>query len=501
MSWPGLLPGFYLGTTPDLSPGTPLRQVAGADEDAVLHHDELRQRQLHGQDRPGHLRGADRPAGRAVPRLHPRRGASAPAASASPDKPLGKTRATHVDAFGKQLAQTAGRGVDARSTRRRCRRSTGPRASRACRSIASRWPTCSTRSAAKAVGYELDATNVHVPMRIAFERGAARQYGGAWINYASGNFGDACNYFTQKPVVPRGAPGAGSTASTPSPTASASAGTARCTTSTTSAGRRRSTGSRASATSGCCPAPGTHPIQLSPFGRATEDFQAFVDRLPDRGEPYHADRLPAQLRPRLRARQLLAARCCTSSRRTRRPRAARTVQRLLVPGRRARRPARRRRTCRACPAAATATSSTCSSIGPRRPRRSSTTPSSGPPATSTWPARWRPAVEEYVTKGGTLVVNVERRRSKLRRASWLGVNRSGQGRRRRRGPRRRASRTPTTPYEVAERGTGRCRGPGLGDPRSCRSSPATRSATARSSSRSCPQMLGLDERAHPACRT
>ncbi len=33
------------------------------------------------------------------------------------------------------------------------------------------------------------------------------------------------------------------------------------------------------------PGPGTHPIQLSPFGRATEDFQAFVSRLPDRGEP------------------------------------------------------------------------------------------------------------------------------------------------------------------------------------------------------------------------
>jgi len=34
------------------------------------------------------------------------------------------------------------------------------------------------------------------------------------------------------------------------------------------------------------PGPGTHPIQLSPFGRGTEEFQAFVDRLPDRGEPY-----------------------------------------------------------------------------------------------------------------------------------------------------------------------------------------------------------------------
>src|SRR5207302_9054455 len=61
-------------------------------------------------------------------------------------------------------------------------------------------------SGSKVVGYELDATNIHTPMRIAFERGAARQFGGAWINYASGNFGDACNYFTQQPTVPRGAP-------------------------------------------------------------------------------------------------------------------------------------------------------------------------------------------------------------------------------------------------------------------------------------------------------
>src|SRR5207248_3789400 len=58
---------------------------------------------------------------------------------------------------------------------------------------------------ARVVGYEEDSTNVHVPMRIAFERGAARQYGQAWINYASGNFGDACNYFHQDPRVPRGA--------------------------------------------------------------------------------------------------------------------------------------------------------------------------------------------------------------------------------------------------------------------------------------------------------
>lgn len=36
----------------------------------------------------------------------------------------------------------------------------------------------------------------------------------------------------------------------------------------------------------CCVQPGIHPVQLSPMGRATVDFQSFVDRLPDRGEPY-----------------------------------------------------------------------------------------------------------------------------------------------------------------------------------------------------------------------
>jgi hypothetical protein len=33
------------------------------------------------------------------------------------------------------------------------------------------------------------------------------------------------------------------------------------------------------------PGPGTHRVQLSPFGRGTEDFMAFVSRSPDRGQP------------------------------------------------------------------------------------------------------------------------------------------------------------------------------------------------------------------------
>ena len=46
---------------------------------------------------------------------------------------------------------------------------------------------------AETVAYEEDSTNVHVPMRLAFMRGAARQYNGTWVNYASSNFGDSCN--------------------------------------------------------------------------------------------------------------------------------------------------------------------------------------------------------------------------------------------------------------------------------------------------------------------
>src|SRR5262245_25260525 len=33
------------------------------------------------------------------------------------------------------------------------------------------------------------------------------------------------------------------------------------------------------------PGPGKHPVQLSPYGRVTDDFLAFAERLPDRGEP------------------------------------------------------------------------------------------------------------------------------------------------------------------------------------------------------------------------
>jgi len=121
-------------------------------------------------------------------------------------------------------------------------------------------------------------------MRIAFERGAARQFGGAWINYASGNFGDACNYFTQEPQVPRGAKSwfHSKYAVTDGVTAS---WYRKLYYLNYLGGASSIFWEQGLSNQLLLPGPGTHPIQLSPFGRTTEDFQEFVSRVPDRGEP------------------------------------------------------------------------------------------------------------------------------------------------------------------------------------------------------------------------
>jgi len=135
------------------------------------------------------------------------------------------------------------------------------------------------------VGYELDATNSHAPMRIAFERGAARQYGARWLNYASGNFGDCCNYFTQNPVVSRGAPAWYHSKYAITDGVSI-AWYRKFYYLNYLGGASAIFWEQGLGNQWFKPGPGEHPVQLSPFGRATEDFQAFVDRLPDRGEPY-----------------------------------------------------------------------------------------------------------------------------------------------------------------------------------------------------------------------
>lgn len=283
ISWKNLLPGIYLGETPDLSPESPLRQWLEKTKIpfyiltnyANPRYDEKTGPKTYqalaealSQQFLGYIHGES---------------IGTVGVSAGQGK-LGNTRREHIEKWGINLNKSQ---TEQWSTFYKT--SVSPEHHK--KSI----PCLSCESIALVhkffdlgmdiVGYELDATNYHAPMRIAFVRGAARQYGKAWINYASGNWGDACNYFTQEPIVPRGA---------------------KCwfhskyaiTDGVSIAWYRRfyylNYLSGASAiyweqslvNQWIKPGPGNHPVQLSPFGRATVDFQSFVDRLPDRGEPY-----------------------------------------------------------------------------------------------------------------------------------------------------------------------------------------------------------------------
>lgn len=283
MSWPRLVPGFHLGGTPDFSPGTPLRQWFERTKTPfyiLTNYATGKYTDKDGTETYAALTGplADQFLGY----IHGE-AVGTPGVSL-PDAPLAKDRRGHVDALGKHLRQKQAEGWSA------IYKTKVPEdhfsRSISCLSVDSiALAHLFHEAGARTVGYEIDATNVHAPMRIAFERGAARQYGGAWINYASGNFGDACNYFTQTPVVPRGA---GSWFhSKYSITDGVSASWYRKLYYLNYLGGASAIfWEQGLGNQWMLPGPGTHPIQLSPFGRATEDFQAFVDRVPDPGQPH-----------------------------------------------------------------------------------------------------------------------------------------------------------------------------------------------------------------------
>ncbi len=282
ISSPLLLPGFYLGATPDLSPGSPLRVWLEKTKTPFYIMTNYASGSYTDKTGPATYQALTGPLkDQFLGYIHGE--ALGTSGIGLPDKPLGRDRLEHIDLLGKQLVtKQAEAWTKIYKTKvDEAHWSKGI----SCLSVDSiALAHLYHHTGAKVVGYELDATNIHAPMRIAFERGAARQYGGAWINYASGNFGDACNYFTQQPTVPRGAP---------SWFHSKYAGTDGV-----SIGWYRKMYylnhlSGASAifweqglgNQWMVPGPGKHPVQLSPFGRATEDFLAFVERLPDRGEP------------------------------------------------------------------------------------------------------------------------------------------------------------------------------------------------------------------------
>lgn len=282
MSWPGLLPGFYLGQTPDLSPSSPVHRWLKQTKTPFFILTNYATGNYTEKTGPATYAALTGPlADLFLGYIH---GETIGTVGVSlPRQPLAADRRGHVEALARALkkSQAAAWSKIYKTTVDEGHWVWGiPCLSADFTSFVHLFYDMGSR----VVGYEEDATMVHVPLRIAFARGAARQYGRPWINYASGNFGDACNYFTQEPIVPRGA--------------------------------RSWFHSRYAITDGVSiawyrklyylnylggasaiyweqnltnqyllPGPGTHPIQLSPFGRATEDFQTFVDRLPDRGEP------------------------------------------------------------------------------------------------------------------------------------------------------------------------------------------------------------------------
>ena len=135
----------------------------------------------------------------------------------------------------------------------------------------------------RALGIEIAAVQPSAAMRIAFTRGAARQYGAAFLYYHAANFGDTATAFTERQNF---------------------------------AGPRHFFHTRYGATMGPSlswyrktyylyymagasaihleqgfdqffkPAPGEHPFQLNPLGRITNEFVNFAGRHKERGTPY-----------------------------------------------------------------------------------------------------------------------------------------------------------------------------------------------------------------------
>ena len=135
----------------------------------------------------------------------------------------------------------------------------------------------------RSIGMETAAVQPMTAMRIAFNRGAARQYGGNIFYYHAPNFGDSATTFTKQQNF---------------------------------AGPDQFFHSRYGATMGPSltwyrksyylyyisgtsaiyleqgfdqffkPGPGEHPFQLNPLGRITEEFMQFAEKHPDPGTPY-----------------------------------------------------------------------------------------------------------------------------------------------------------------------------------------------------------------------
>ncbi len=282
LTWPDLLPGLYLGESPDLSPDGPLYRWLLRTKTPFYVMTNYANPRYTAKTGPATYRALTGPlAEQFLGYVHGEAVGTVGVSGA--DTPLGRTRAEHLAALAvrlrKQQAEAWTKFYNTPVPEGHWARGIP------CLSVDSiALAHFFHETGSRVVGYEEDSTNYHLPMRIAFERGAARQYGGAWINYASGNFGDACNYFSQEPQVPRGARSWFHSKYAVTDGVSAS-WYRKLYYLNYLGGASAIYWEQNLANQYILPGPGTHPVQLSPFGRATEDFQAFVSRLPDRGEP------------------------------------------------------------------------------------------------------------------------------------------------------------------------------------------------------------------------
>ncbi|HJY27184.1 MAG TPA: hypothetical protein VJ306_04045, partial [Pyrinomonadaceae bacterium] len=133
------------------------------------------------------------------------------------------------------------------------------------------------------LGVETAAVMPMIGMRIAFTRGAARQFGGAFLYYHAPNFGDTATTFTKQQNF------AGPDYfyhSRYGPTMGPSLSWYRKNYYLYYMAGASAIYLEQGQDQFFKPGPGDHPFQLNPLGRITNEFMQFADKHPDRGTPY-----------------------------------------------------------------------------------------------------------------------------------------------------------------------------------------------------------------------
>jgi hypothetical protein len=133
------------------------------------------------------------------------------------------------------------------------------------------------------IGMETAAVMPMTAMRIAFTRGAARQFGGAFLYYHAPNFGDTATTFTKQQNF------AGPDYfyhSRYGPTMGPSLSWYRKSYYLYYMAGASAIYLEQGQDQFFKPGPGDHPFQLNPLGRITDEFMRFAEKHPERGTPY-----------------------------------------------------------------------------------------------------------------------------------------------------------------------------------------------------------------------